>query len=144
MPVVTCSDSSTGLSIRWASSLNRGLTFISRDAPIRDFFPFYPIPGFAKQALWWNRTSLYRANSSRCSQRLRPSSCTPARTFGPRCLSDTPSRGLPLRFPHPSPPEKQAGKAPPSYGSIYPCVQNILLACRALGLGASLTTIHHM
>ena len=36
------------------------------------------------------------------------------------------------------------GQAPPSYGSIYPCVQNILLACRALGLGASLTTIHHM
>ena len=26
-------------------------------------------------------------------------------------------------------------------GSIYPAVQNILLACRALGLGASLTTI---
>jgi nitroreductase len=24
------------------------------------------------------------------------------------------------------------------------CVQNILLACRAVGLGASLTTIHHM
>ena len=26
-------------------------------------------------------------------------------------------------------------------GSIYPAVQNVLLACRALGLGASLTTI---
>jgi len=36
------------------------------------------------------------------------------------------------------------GKAPAPYGSIYPCVQNILLACRAVGLGASLTTIHHM
>ena len=34
------------------------------------------------------------------------------------------------------------GKAPPSYGSLYPCIQNILLACRALGLGASLTTMH--
>lgn len=38
----------------------------------------------------------------------------------------------------------RVGKAPPSYGSIYPCVQNILLACRALGLGASLTTMHQM
>ena len=36
-----------------------------------------------------------------------------------------------------------AGRPPP-YGSIYPGVQNILLACRAVGLGASLTTIHHM
>jgi nitroreductase len=40
------------------------------------------------------------------------------------------------------PKEKRVGKAPPSYGSIYPCVQNILLACRGLGLGASLTTTH--
>ncbi len=40
--------------------------------------------------------------------------------------------------------EQRVGKAPPPYGSIYPCVQNILLACRAVGLGASLTTIHHM
>jgi nitroreductase len=38
----------------------------------------------------------------------------------------------------------RVGVAPPSYGSIYPCVQNILLACRALGLGASLTTMHQM
>lgn len=36
------------------------------------------------------------------------------------------------------------GLAPPSYGSIYPAVQNILLACRAQGLGASLTTMHQM
>ncbi len=47
-------------------------------------------------------------------------------------------------WPASVPPEKRVGKAPPPYGSIYPCVQNILLACRALGLGASLTTIHHM
>jgi nitroreductase len=40
--------------------------------------------------------------------------------------------------------EKRVGKAPPPYGSIYPCAQNILLACRAVGLGASLTTVHHM
>jgi nitroreductase len=38
----------------------------------------------------------------------------------------------------------RVGKAPASYGSIYPCVENILLACRALGLGASLTTMHQM
>ena len=30
------------------------------------------------------------------------------------------------------------------YSSIYPAVQNILLACRGLGLGACLTTIHLM
>ena len=45
-------------------------------------------------------------------------------------------------WPAAIPPEKRAGKAPPSYGSVYPCVQNILLACRALGLGATLTTVH--
>lgn len=42
------------------------------------------------------------------------------------------------------PVEQRVGKAPAPYGSIYPCSQNILLACRALGLGASLTTMHHM
>lgn len=42
-------------------------------------------------------------------------------------------------------PEKQrVGRAPAPYGSIYPCTQNILLACRAVGLGASLTTMHHL
>jgi nitroreductase len=30
------------------------------------------------------------------------------------------------------------------YSSIYPAVQNVLLACRALGLGACLTTLHLM
>jgi nitroreductase len=38
----------------------------------------------------------------------------------------------------------RVGTAPPSYGSIYPAVQNILLACRDLGLGATLTTMHQM
>jgi nitroreductase len=47
-------------------------------------------------------------------------------------------------WPFAVPPEKRAGHAPPSYGSLYPCVQNILLACRALGLGASLTTMHQL
>ena len=41
-------------------------------------------------------------------------------------------------------PADRKGLAPPSYGSIYPAVQNVLLACRALGLGASLTTMHQM
>jgi nitroreductase len=41
-------------------------------------------------------------------------------------------------------PENRTGKAPPNYGAVYPCVQNILLACRALGLGASLTTTHRL
>ncbi len=47
-------------------------------------------------------------------------------------------------WPAAVPAEQRVGKAPAPYGSIYPCVQNILLACRAVGLGASLTTIHHM
>ena len=47
-------------------------------------------------------------------------------------------------WPAAVPIEERVGVAPPPYGSIYPCVQNILLACRAVGLGASLTTIHHM
>lgn len=47
-------------------------------------------------------------------------------------------------WPFAIPNEQRVGLAPPSYGSIYPCVQNILLACRALGLGASLTTMHQM
>ena len=40
--------------------------------------------------------------------------------------------------------ENRKGLAPPSYGSTFPAVQNILLACRALGLGATLTTLHQM
>ena len=28
--------------------------------------------------------------------------------------------------------------------AIFPCIQNILLACRAVGLGASLTTVHRI
>lgn len=47
-------------------------------------------------------------------------------------------------WPFSIPPEERRGKAPPSYGSVYPCVQNILLAARGLGLGASLTTMHQM
>ena len=38
----------------------------------------------------------------------------------------------------------RVGLAPPSPGSVYPCIQNILLACRAKGLGASLTTMHQV
>jgi nitroreductase len=30
----------------------------------------------------------------------------------------------------------------PQTQALFPCIQNILLACRAVGLGASLTTIH--
>ncbi|MFQ5744637.1 MAG: nitroreductase family protein [Acidobacteriota bacterium] len=35
-----------------------------------------------------------------------------------------------------------AGRVSGVYASIYPAVQNILLACRGLGLGAVLTTLH--
>ncbi len=47
-------------------------------------------------------------------------------------------------WPFAVPAAERQGKAPPSYGSVYPCVQNILLAARGLGLGASLTTMHQM
>ena len=40
--------------------------------------------------------------------------------------------------------EQRVGLAPPSFGSVFPCVQNILLGCRAKGLGASLTTMHQV
>ena len=32
----------------------------------------------------------------------------------------------------------------PQLQALMPAAQNVLLACRAVGLGASLTTIHHM
>ena len=41
-------------------------------------------------------------------------------------------------------PEDRKGLAPPSHGSTFPAAQNILLACRALGLGATLTTMHQV
>ncbi len=33
-------------------------------------------------------------------------------------------------------------RSAPQIQALFPCVQNILLACRAVGLGASLTTLH--
>jgi nitroreductase len=47
-------------------------------------------------------------------------------------------------WPGAVPANQRIGLAPPSYGSVFPCVQNILLGCRAKGLGASLTTMHQM
>ena len=47
-------------------------------------------------------------------------------------------------WPFAVPKEQRVGLAPPSYGSVYPCIQNILLGCRAKGLGASLTTMHQV
>jgi len=47
-------------------------------------------------------------------------------------------------WPFKVPESQRVGLAPPNYGSVYPCVQNILLACRSLGLGAALTTMHQM
>ena len=44
-------------------------------------------------------------------------------------------------WPFKVPQSERVGLAPPNYGAVYPCVQNMLLACRALGLGAALT--HH-
>jgi len=47
-------------------------------------------------------------------------------------------------WPFKVPQDERVGLAPPNYGAIYPCVQNILLACRAVGLGAALTTMHQV
>jgi nitroreductase len=47
-------------------------------------------------------------------------------------------------WPFKVPEHERVGLAPPNYGAVYPCVQNILLACRALGLGAALTTMHQI
>ena len=47
-------------------------------------------------------------------------------------------------WPFAVPEEKRVGPAPPSYGSLYPCIQNILLGCREVGLAAALTTLHQL
>jgi nitroreductase len=47
-------------------------------------------------------------------------------------------------WPFKVPENERVGLAPPNYGAVYPCVQNILLACRSLGLGAALTTMHQV
>jgi nitroreductase len=47
-------------------------------------------------------------------------------------------------WPFKVPKNERVGLAPPNYGAVYPCVQNILLACRSLGLGAALTTMHQV
>jgi nitroreductase len=43
-----------------------------------------------------------------------------------------------------APPVPSAIAAASHYGSIFPAVQNLLLAARGLGLGAALTTLHKM
>lgn len=47
-------------------------------------------------------------------------------------------------WPFKVPAAERVGLAPPNYGAVYPCVQNILLACRAEGLGAAVTTMHQV
>lgn len=42
----------------------------------------------------------------------------------------------------PADPESEPPSAAARYASIFPAVQNVLLACRAHGLGATLTTLH--
>jgi nitroreductase len=51
---------------------------------------------------------------------------------------------LPRRLDLPPDPESQTPSPAALYASIFPAVQNILLACRAYGLGATLTTLHLM
>lgn len=45
-----------------------------------------------------------------------------------------------LRGPAPAAPVQAA----PYYGSIFPAMQNLILAARALGLGTTLTTVHKL
>jgi nitroreductase len=49
---------------------------------------------------------------------------------------------MPRSLPLPPDPESQPPSPAALYASIFPAVQNILLACRAHGLGATLTTLH--
>ena len=51
---------------------------------------------------------------------------------------------LPRTLDLPPDPESQPPSPAALYASIFPAVQNILLACRAHGLGATLTTLHLM
>jgi nitroreductase len=50
----------------------------------------------------------------------------------------------PRKMDLPPDPEAQAPSPAALYASIFPAVQNMLLTCRALGLGATLTTLHLM
>ena len=54
-------------------------------------------------------------------------------------LSDHLAEAPVLLFPYVREYREQSGPGNAPAGSIYPAVQNILLACRALGLGATLT-----
>jgi nitroreductase len=45
-----------------------------------------------------------------------------------------------LRGPHPSDPSRASA----FYGSIYPAIQNLMLAARIRGLGTTLTTLHKL
>lgn len=49
-------------------------------------------------------------------------------------------RDRPIKVPA----SERVGLSPPDCGAGYPCVQNILLACRALAFGAALTTMHQV
>jgi nitroreductase len=51
---------------------------------------------------------------------------------------------VPRTLALPPDPESQPPSPAALYASIFPAVQNILLTCRALGLGATLTTLHLM
>jgi nitroreductase len=49
---------------------------------------------------------------------------------------------MPRALALPPDPESQPPSPAALYASIFPAVQNMLLTCRALGLGATLTTLH--
>jgi nitroreductase len=57
------------------------------------------------------------------------------------CLKQVPLAGPPPKLP-PEVAAAMKSQARISGSSIYPAVQNIILACRGLGLGTVLTTIH--
>jgi nitroreductase len=57
------------------------------------------------------------------------------------CLKQLPPSGPPPKLP-PEAAEAMKSLARMGGSSIYPAVQNVILACRAFGLGTVLTTIH--
>ncbi len=59
-------------------------------------------------------------------------------------MDEAPVLLLVCMVPRPLPPPAAGGRRSPAalYASIFPAVQNILLAARGMGLGATLTTLH--
>jgi nitroreductase len=87
------------------------------------------------QALYRNRTVPEHMGEEKFRRLLA------AATYLAERLAEVPVLLFACLKERPLPPQLAAKLARLSGSSIYPAVQNILLACRALGLGATLTTV---